>query len=75
MMASTRRYVVCVSNEGYLASLVVRRLYETVPDDAAAAGGLLRIVDESGEDYLFPAELFETIDVPEALERKLALAR
>ena len=70
----TATYVVCVSDGGYRVSLVVRRLYRTLPDEAARRRGLLRVVDESGEDYLFPKELFAPIDVPQSLSRKLALA-
>lgn len=67
-------YVVCVSDGGYRVSLVVRRLYRTIPDEVARRRGLLRVVDESGEDYLFPKELFASIDVSQSLGRKLALA-
>jgi hypothetical protein len=67
-------YVVCLSDAGYRASLVVRRIYRTLPDPVAARRGLLRVIDESGEDYLFPSELFAPIEVTKALGRKLALA-
>ncbi len=71
---SESQYVVCVSNKGYRASLIVRRIYRTIPDQAARERGLLRIVDESGEDYLFPDELFAVIEMPKTIGRKLALA-
>ena len=76
MAARTMRkqYVVCLSNEGYRASLVVRRIYPSLPDAEAAERGLVRVVDESGEDYLFPEALFESIELPTGLRRKLALA-
>lgn len=64
-------FVVCVGNEGYLASLQVRRLYRLIPDTQAEDRGLLRVVDEFGEDYLYPASLFEPVDLPETVERKL----
>ena len=67
-------YVVCVSNKGYRASLVVRRIYLLVPDPAAQKRGFMRVVDESGEDYLFPRQLFEAIDLTKTAEKKLALA-
>ncbi|MFQ5898655.1 MAG: hypothetical protein ACE5JN_10485 [Candidatus Methylomirabilia bacterium] len=67
-------YVVCLSNEGYRASLVVRRIYRVVADAESERRGLLRVVDESGADYLFPEKLFAPLDVPRALHRKLALA-
>ena len=66
------RYVVCLTNRGYTASLVVRKIYETIPDADASTRGLVRIVDESGEDYLFPASLFAAIEIPEDLRLRLA---
>ena len=71
---ATTEYVVCISDGGYRASLVVRRLYRRLPDPVALRRGLLRVIDESGEDYLFPKELFASIDVPHALGRRLATA-
>ncbi len=59
-----RRFVVCMGNRGYRASLIVRRIYEVVPDLEAENRGLLRVVDESGEDYLFPAKLFVSVELP-----------
>jgi hypothetical protein len=65
-------YVVCLANRGYRASLIVRKIYETIPDPEAARRGLLRIVDESGEDYLFPRTLFAAIEIPKDLRLRLA---
>ena len=59
-----RRFVLCVRNDGYPASLEPRKVYQTLRDDRAEAGGFRRVVDESGEDYLFPADFFVAIDVP-----------
>jgi hypothetical protein len=70
-----RRYVVCVKNRGYRASLVLRRLYELVPDDDAAAHGLLRVIDESGEDYLYPAGYFVALELTRPAQRAIAAAR
>jgi hypothetical protein len=67
---STKGYLLCVRNDGYPASLLVRRLYRRVPDRTAAAHGLVRVVDESGEDYLYPEKLF----VPIALSRPVTRA-
>ena len=67
-------YVLCLDDGGYRASLVVRRLYRCLPDQAARRRGLLRVIDESGEDYLFPSELFAEIDLPQSIGLKLALA-
>ena len=71
---SESNYVVCVSNQGYKASLVVRRIYQSVPDPEANKRGLLRVIDESGEDYLFPQKFFVEIELPKAVEKKLAMA-
>lgn len=58
-------YVVCVDNTGYGASLELHKIYRTLPDADAARTGDLRVVDESGEDYLFPSGMFEVITVPQ----------
>jgi hypothetical protein len=73
MMArgNTHRFVVCVSNDDYPASLELRKLYEVVPDSQAARHKQIRIVDESGEDYLFPKEYFVLVKLPKATERAL----
>lgn len=73
---STGQYVVCVSNRGYAASLVVRRLYPVIDDPGAAERGLMRVIDESGEDYLYPRRLFAAVGLPVAVARRfLAAAR
>jgi len=64
------RFVVCVNNNE-CEDLDVRKLYQVLPDEAAAADGLLRVLDESGEDYLYPAELFLLIELPQAIEKAL----
>ena len=66
------QYVVCLSNARYGASLVVRRLYRVLPDDEASTHGVIRIVDESGEDYLFPTKLFAAVPLPKEVGKKLA---
>lgn len=55
------RFAVCLANDGYKASLEPRKIYAVVPDTDAARHRQLRVVDESGEDYLFPASLFAPI--------------
>ena len=57
-------FVVCARNEGYAASLEVRKVYRVLPDPEAEAHGMLRVVDESAEDYLFPAGLFVPVSIP-----------
>ena len=65
-------YVVCLENSGYAASLEVRKIYSRLCDDRAEADGFLRVVDESGEDYLYPSRFFGPISVPEDVEEALA---
>jgi len=65
----SKGYLLCVRNEGYPASLLVRRLYVRVPDRGAAARGLVRVVDESGEDYLYPQRFFVPIALPRPVTR------
>jgi hypothetical protein len=65
MRETNRRFFLCLRNDGYAASLQPRTVYEGLDDASAESHGMLRIVDESGEDYLFPASLFVPIDVPE----------
>ena len=68
---STPRFVVCTNNSDYEASLKLHKIYPVVPDFDAAQDGDLRIVDESGEDYLYAASRFVAIEVPKALERAM----
>ena len=58
------QFVVCVDNSGYPASLELHKLYRALPDPAAAEDGDVRVIDESGEDYLYPAEYFVEVEVP-----------
>ena len=69
MAKSATQMVVCLENEGYEASLEKRKLYVVVADEDAAAHKLLRIIDESGEDYLYPAKLFSPIELSPQLRR------
>ena len=61
----------CVKNSEYPASLELHKIYRVVPDQEAAREGDLRIVDESGEDYLYPAEWFDAVDVPRRVRTSL----
>jgi len=67
-------FVVCISNEGYPVSLELHKIYRVLPDADATADGDLRVVDESGEDYLYPASIFAPIDVPSEVEESLLKA-
>ena len=64
-------WLVCVANTGYEIDLEPRKLYERVFDEAAEQKGLVRIIDDSGEDFLFPVALFAAIDLPQALDALL----
>ena len=68
------RFVVCLDNEGYKASLEVGKLYRLIPDEKAAAHGYVRVVDESGEDYAFAATRFHPVELPQSVERALLSA-
>lgn len=64
-----RQLVICVENSGYEGSLERRKIYEAIADAASAKRGLLRIVDESGDDYLYPESMFVEASLPEAIRR------
>jgi hypothetical protein len=57
-------FVVCINNSEYPASLELHKIYRVLPDEEAAQEGDIRIIDESGEDYLYAAEWFVAINVP-----------
>lgn len=67
-------FVVCLDNEGYPASLEVGKLYRFIPDEKAEAEGLIRVFDESGEDYAFAAERFHPISLPTVVAKVLLAA-
>lgn len=69
--ATARRFAVCVRNDGYEASLERNKIYTVLPDHEAERDGDLRVVDESGEDYLFAADRFVAIEVPAAVRASL----
>ena len=71
---SKKLFVVCIKNEGYAASLELRKIYAVVQDDLAAGHQMIRVIDESGEDYLFPADFFISIDLPKPIEQALNVA-
>ena len=59
------RFVLCIDNDSYEASLEPRKVYRVVDDAKAEAKALLRVIDESGEDYLYPADFFVPVEIPE----------
>lgn len=67
------KLVVCVENDGYPASLEIRKIYVALRDNPAERHGMLRVIDESGEDYLYPKSLFLPVDLPASV-RKAVLA-
>jgi hypothetical protein len=68
------QYAVCVKNDDYAASLELRKLYQIVPDKSSSTLGLIRIVDESGEDYLYPSEYFLPVKLSPAIQKAVQLA-
>jgi len=71
MFKEPAQFVVCLKNEGYLASLEIGKLYQVVPDQEAEKLGGLRVIDEDGEDYLYDAEMFCPLQVPPIVEQTL----
>ena len=69
-----RQIVICVQNDGYAVSLERRKLYIALADAKAAEDGLVRVIDESGEDYLYPSTCFRTIELPLAVKRAVMAA-
>jgi hypothetical protein len=70
---SVVKFVICIRN-GECEDLEPRKLYRVLPDKAAAAEGYLRMIDESGEDYLYPEDYFLPIELPKAAEKALLSA-
>lgn len=75
MKHGEKSFVVCVNNKGYPASLELRKLYQSVADEEAARLHQIRVVDESGEDYLYPEEYFVPVHLPQAAERAVLRAK
>jgi len=65
------RFAICLDNSAYPVSPELHKIYRVLPDEDAEADGDIRIVDESGEDYLYPAKNFALIDLPAKTERIL----
>jgi len=74
MTATKRQLVLCLRNKGYEVSLERRKIYQVLPDRDAATHGQLRVIDESGEDYLYPTTFFEPISLPTKLRRRVLAA-
>ena len=74
MATSRQQLVLCLKNDGYEVSLERRKIYTAMPDTEAAKHHQLRVIDESGEDYLFPADYFVAIELPQAVRRAVLAA-
>ncbi len=66
------RFAICVENAEYPASLELHKVYRLIPDAEAEREGDLRVIDESGEDYLYPARYFVVVDLPQQIAQTLA---
>ena len=73
-MSVNNRFAICVRNEGYPASLELWKIYRVLPDEKASSHQLIRVVDESGEDYLYPESFFAPVELPRAVEEALLAA-
>ena len=74
MSSRTEQLVVCVANEGYAGSLERRKIYVSIRDAAGEKHGLVRVVDESGDDYLYPKSLFRPISLSAPLKKAVLTA-
>ena len=72
MGANERLYAVCIRNDEYPVSLEVRKIYQVIGDPAATEHHLLRVIDESGEDYLYPEDYFVPVELPHSVLQALA---
>ena len=68
-----RHFMICIENRGYKASLEIKKIYEVLIDREAERHHQIRVIDESGEDYLYPANYFAPIRLPSATKEKLGL--
>ncbi len=71
-MSDHKGYVVCIRNDGYEGALDLRKIYEVLEDPKAAELDTIRVIDESGEDYLYRASWFLALDLPSSVEHALA---
>ncbi|MDR3221082.1 MAG: hypothetical protein LBU46_03600 [Candidatus Accumulibacter sp.] len=68
---SLKKWAFCISNKGYPASLEIRKVYEVIDDEDGARMGCIRVIDEEGEDYLYPASMFMPIELTPPVEERL----
>jgi hypothetical protein len=74
MTQRSKQLIVCISNEGYAASLEKRKIYISLPDPVGQKHGLVRVIDASGDDYLYPKGMFRAIAPPQAIKRAVLTA-
>lgn len=74
MRSTAKQFVVCLENEGYEVSLGRRKIYRVLPDLGAAKQRQIRVIDESGDDYLYPQRFFAPIELPQAIRRAVLAA-
>lgn len=68
---SRKKFALCIKNTDHEASLILGKVYRLIPDRAAAKDDLIRVVDESGEDYLHDKRCFVLVEFPRSVERKI----
>ena len=74
MRTTAKEFAVCLKNRGYEVSLERRKIYQVLPDAEAAKHNQLRVIDESGEDYLYPQGFFAPIELPQPIRRAVLAA-
>jgi hypothetical protein len=73
-MSPKLTFVVCINNKDYPASLEMRKIYRVLPDSEAESHRMIRVIDESGEDYLFPDQMFAPVELPKVAMEAFAVA-
>ncbi len=74
MKAPAKKFVVCLKNKGYEVSLERRKIYQVIPDPEAAKHRQIRVIDESGDDYLYPESFFTSIELPRTVHKAVLAA-
>ena len=69
--ANSKQFVICIDNSGYPVSLDLHKIYTVLPDERAAEDDFLRVVDESGEDYLYSAKRFVSVELPRQAQQSI----
>ena len=70
-MHEPKHFAICVRNDGYEGTLELRKVYEVLEDESAQSREFMRIIDESGEDYLYPKSWFVALELPSAVEEQI----